>query len=390
PAPDPITPHGPAGEAGIDHIVVVMMENRSFDHFLGWMPGSEGRPAGRQFADDEGALHEAHHLTTYASCQYADPDHGYAAGRRQYAAGACDGFLLDSPDTFPIGYYEQADLPFWGTAAPAWTVCDQYFAATMGPTFPNRFFQHCGQSDRWGNWLTISNMTTIWDRLAAAGLQGRYYFSDAPFAALLGVRHLLVSRTVDQFLGDCAAGRLPHVSYIDPGFIIPQLGSSTDYHPPSDIRAGERFLHRIYEAVTTGPGWERTVLVVNFDEWGGFADHVAPVEAPDASPHMALRGFRVPCLVVSPHARRNHVAHDVYDHASVLRMIEWGFDLEPLAPRDAAANNLADVLDLGGAPNLDAPHWEMPAFVPTDCTPAFLDSLWKPVRDLARAQGWPV
>lgn len=390
PAPRPVAPRGLFGEAGIDHVVVVMMENRSFDHFLGWLPGADGKQAGLEFVDDDGVTHSTHRLEGFASCEFADPAHGRAAGFRQLNGGACDGFLSKSPDRFPIGYYEQDQLAFFGHAAPAWTTCDQYFAATLGPTFPNRFYQHCGQSDRESNRTTISALTTIWDRVAAAGMEGRYYFSDAPFAALLGLRHLLISRSFDGFLQDCRTGRLPHVSFVDPKFLIPPFGSSTDYHPSSDIRLGDQFLHTVYEAVTTGPNWERTALVINFDEWGGFYDHVPPAVAPDSRERLAQRGFRVPCLVISPYARRGYVAHDTYDHASVLKMIEWGFDLDPLATRDAAANNLGDVLDLSSSPNLDAPHWKMPDFRPDDCTAAFVNSLWKPVADLARAQGWPI
>jgi phospholipase C len=390
PAPSSVAPRGLFGEAGIDHVVVVMMENRSFDHFLGWLPGADGVQAGMEFVDTKGVSHGTHRLTQFASCEFADPDHSYHGGRKQYHEGANDGFLTTSPDTFPIGYYEQDELPFWRNAAPEFTVCDNYFAATMGPTFPNRFYQHCGRSDRWENWLTISSLPTIWDRVQAAGMEGRYYYSDVPFAALLGVRHTLISRTFQQFEQDCAAGLLPHVSFVDPKLFLPNFGTSGDYHPPSDIRLGDAFLHRVYEAVTTSPAWDRTVMVINFDEWGGFYDHVVPTEGPDINANLALRGFRVPCLVVSPFARRHHIAHDLYDHASVLRMIEWGFDLRPLAPRDAQANNLADVLELGGKPNLDVPHWELPGFAPQDCTAQIVDSIWKPLRDLARAQGWPV
>ena len=389
-APKRAVSRGPGGAAGIDHIVVVMMENRSFDHFLGWLPGADGKQAGLSFLDAEGVSHDTHHLEGFASCEFADPGHSREAGRIQLNGGRNDGFMKKSPDTLPIGYYEQADLPFMGRVAEEWTVCDNYFAATLGPTFPNRFYQHCGQSDRWENWLTISSLRTIWDRLSDAGLEGRYYYSDVPFSALLGVRHALITRTYDQFLSDCSAGLLPNVSFVDPKFLIPPLGSSTDYHPASDIRLGDRFLHDTYEAVTNSPNWERTVLVINFDEWGGFYDHVAPPVGADSHPGLAQRGFRVPCVVASPLAKRGNVAHGLYDHTSVLKMIEWAWDLPSLAPRDAAANNLADVLDLGGTPDLSVPHWSLPSFTPADCTPNFVDSLWAPLRDQARALGFSV
>lgn len=390
PAPGPIVSRGPGGDAGIDHIVVVMMENRSFDHFLGWLPGANGRQAGLSYPDAHGTPRPTHHLTQFASCDYHDPDHSYTGGRREYHDGACDGWLIESPDDFPIGYYEADDLFFFGNAAPAFTVCDNYFAATMGPTFPNRIYQHAARTDRFTNTLDISTLPTIWDRVHEAGLQGRYYFSDAPVSALWGLHLLPITRTFDGFLADCRDGRLPNVSFVDPRFLIPPFGTSGDDHPSSDIRAGEAFLTSVYRAVTSSPNWERTVMVVNFDEWGGFYDHVAPQVAPDADPAGALRGFRVPNIVISPLARRGHVAHDVYDHTSVLKMIEWAWELQPLTPRDAAANNLADVLDLGGTPNLDVPHWDVPQFEPLDCTAHFFDDIFKPLRDQAADWGFPV
>jgi phospholipase C len=391
PAPGPLIRRGPGPEVGIDHVVVVMMENRSYDHLLGWLPGGNSMPAGATFLDDSGVEHEPYRYPHWASCGEDDPGHSRAAGLRQLNGGACDGWLLDSPDTYPVSYHTADQLGFWGPAAPAWTVCDNYFSAFMGPTWPNRFYMHCAQTQADRNLIVPVDMTTIWDRVASVGLEGRYYFSDAPFAALLGLRHLLVSRTFDQFLLDARQGRLPHVSFVDPRFAISApFGTSNDYHPFSDIRTGDEFLHTVYEAVTRSPNWERTVLVVTFDEWGGFADHVVPSVAADLRPEFGLRGFRVPCLVASPLARRGHVAHGEYDHASILSMIEWAFDLEPLTPRDAAANNLVDVLDLDRGALLDAPHWELDPFTPEDCVASFVDDIWERLIVWARRQGWPV
>ncbi len=379
PAPTKAVSTGPGGEAGIDHIVVLMMENRSFDHFLGWLPGADGKQAGLSFADPHGNMVPTHHLTHFASCEYRDPDHGYAGGRRELNGGTCDGFMLASPDTLPVGYYEQDDLFFFGKAAPAWTVCDRYFAATMGPTFPNRMFQHTGRTDRITNTLAFNTHPAIWDRVSGAGLQGRYYFSDAPFSALFGLRFANISRPIEGFYADCKEGLLPNLSFVDPRFLIPPFGSSGDDHPSSDIRVGEKFIKSIYDAVTSGPGWERTVLVVNFDEWGGFYDHVTPEVAPDDDPNTALRGFRLPNVIVSPLARRGYVDHQVYDHASVLKMVEWAWDLEPLAMRDAQANNLADALDLNSSPNYDVPQWHIPDFIPYDCFGNIVDDIFGPV-----------
>jgi len=123
----------------------------------------------------------------------------------------------------------------------------------------------------------------------------------------------------------------------------------------------------VYRAVTTSPKWNHTVLVINFDEWGGFFDHVTPPTLPDVDPRFALCGFRVPALVISPLARRGHVASDVYDHTSVLKMIEWRWGLAPLSARDAAANNLAGALDFSSG-NLSAPDYSVPEIAATACS----------------------
>jgi phospholipase C len=392
--------------SGIDHIVVVMMENRSFDHFFGWVPGGDGRQAGLSYADRRGVRHATYHLTDYQGCSFNDPDHSYEGGRSEFNGGACDGWLRTSTnDRFCIGYYKAPDLAFYRHAAPQWTVFDRYFSATMAETYPNRFYQHAAQTDRVHNNGTgstlpqISTLPTIWDRLAQAGVSHRYYAYDVPFTALWGDRYLPITGTYPEFLAAAAAGTLPAVSYVDPKFLDEGSGSSADDHPHSDIRAGQAFLDSIYRAVTTGPQWRTTALVINYDEWGGFFDHVRPGTAPDQSTPldkpgsaMALRGFRVPCTLISPRARRGFVAHSTYDHTSVLKMIEWRFGLRPLTRRDAAARNLAEVLDFGRPPNLSAPAYPVPSFVGSPCgTGSTADyEEWRRLSLLAAAHGFSV
>ena len=362
------------GKSGIDHIVVVMMENRSFDHYLGWLPGADGRQAGLTFTDSGGATHATHHLTVPYGCGFNDPDHSYEGGRVEFNKGACDGWLrAGSNDVFSIGYFKGPDLGFYGHAARDWTVCDRYFAAILSSTFPNRIFQHAAQTDRVSNTFTISQLTTIWDRLAQARVSAKYYYSDVPFTALWGLKHLDISHQISQFYADAKAGTLPAVSFVEPGFVGEAIpGLSEDEHPLADIRLGQHFLGKVYEAVTTSPNWPRTALIINYDEWGGFFDHVPPPAGPDPRPDLGTegtgqRGFRVPCLVISPRSRRGAIAHEVYDHTSVLKMIEWRHGLAPLSVRDAAARNLAEVLDFTGKPNLKAPKYNVPAPVTLGC-----------------------
>jgi phospholipase C len=359
----------PAPEASqIEHIVVVMMENRSFDHLLGWLPGANGRQAGLSYLDSEGAAHPTHRLTTYVGCSHPDPDHSYAGGRSEYDDGKMDGWLRTSTnDTFSIGYYEEADLPFYAALARNFTILDNYFASILSSTFPNRVFQHAAQTDRLSNTLDISNLPTIWDSLAAAGVSHRYYYSNVPFLALWGIKYLGISALFTDFLAHAAAGTLPAVSFVDPRFTLLDDGEGNDDHPHADLRAGEAFLGQVYRALTTGPGWKNTVLIVNRDEWGGFYDTVTPprVIAPndvdtDLVNGKALLGCRVPVFVVSPFSQGNPATPRInsllYDHTSVLKLIEWRYNLPPLTNRDASDEmaNLALALDLS-KPNLLPP-----------------------------------
>ncbi|MET7900621.1 alkaline phosphatase family protein [Streptomyces sp. NPDC005355] len=378
-------------QSGIDHVVVVMMENRSFDHYLGWLPGADGKQAGLTYADRYGVARSTHHLQTTQGCGNADPDHSFEGGRIEYNNGKCDGWLrAGSNDEFAIGYYLPEDLAFYAKAAPSWTVCDRYFSAIMAETYPNRFYQHSAQTDRIHNSTATATIPTVWDRLADAGLRGRYYYHDVPFTALWGTKYLGISHPYGEFVTDCASGNLPEVSFVDPKFLDEDSGTSADDHPHADIRAGQYFLSQVYKAVTTSPAWERTLLVINYDEWGGFFDHVPPTTAPDAHPDWGLRGFRVPCMVISPRARRGHVAHGVYDHASVLKAIQWRWNLPALTPRDSAANNLAEVLDFTNPPNLTAPQWPVAPFAGLPCPPGALADFeqWTALRDMAISHGW--
>jgi phospholipase C len=354
--------------SGIDHVVVAMMENRSFDHLLGWLPNAGGRQAGLIYTDNAGQAFKTYPLAPdFQGCSHHDPSHSFDDGRVQLNDGLCDGWLrAGASDIFSIGYYTRRDLPFLGKAAPDWTVCNRYFAPIMAPTYPNRLYQHAAVTDRLDDSLSPSTLTTIWDRLSDAGLGGRYYHSDTSFLGLWGPKFTALSQPYTQFLQDCASGDLPEVAFVDPPLSGEAGGTSADDHPHGDIRAGEWWLYQTYRAVTTSPEWKRTVLIITFDEWGGFFDHVAPPATPDVDPDFEQRGFRVPTLIVSPFSRPGTIANDVYDHTSILKMIEWRWDLPALSMRDDTANNLAEALDF----NFRRRHvkdYAVPQFTSVEC-----------------------
>jgi len=229
----------------VEHIVVVMMENRSFDHLLGWLPGADGKQEGLSFLDNAGVSHPTYALAPdFRGCGQSDPDHSFEGGRVEFDNGLCDGWLrAGQNDDYSVGYYTQPDLEFLGHAAPTWTTCDRYFAAIMAETFPNRIYQHAAQTDRIGNTVALSTLPTIWDRLAAGGIPSRYYYTDIPMLGLWGAKYLPISEPVAAFFGACASDTLPAVCVVDPGFLGEDEGISNDDHPHADIRRGEVFLH---------------------------------------------------------------------------------------------------------------------------------------------------
>ncbi len=404
-------------DSGIDHIVVVMMENRSYDHYLGWVPGGDGRQDGLQFPDKNGDLQSTFRLSQdpaygYQGCGKADPDHSYAGGRVEYNNGGMDAWLLtdgtEIGDRFPIGYYTAEDLPFNAGVAANWTVCDRYFCSILSQTFPNRFYMHCGQTDRNDNGFALSSMPTIWDRMQAAGRSVNFYFSDLPFIGLLGPQYGTISKEFVQFQLDAALGNLPNLCFVDPSFgaLLGEVGGfSSDDHPRADVRAGQSFLNQVYEALRTSPQWENTLLIVNYDEWGGFYDHVVPPLAPVSPLELAATGndgrlgFRVPGYLIGPRARKAHVSHLQFDHCSVLNFIAWRFGLEPLGVRGQSSLNIAHALDFSSPLRTDTPKFNVP-FVPAGLPCAGIpkagdpyakhQSEWDGLYQIVKSLGYPV
>jgi phospholipase C len=376
----------PAAESGIDHVVVLMMENRSFDHYLGWLGSDEKyleagtKKHGKSFSiaarqsleypDIAGEFIDTYPLVPGASetgidaargCDHPIPGHGWYAGRAQKERG----FLGRGTgnDKYAISYYRREDLPLYAALADRFTVCDHYHSSALGATFINRQYQHSAQS---GGNRTIHfqlgtgyQWATIWDRLARAGVSAGYYYVDLPVLLLWGPRMKPFVHRAEHFFEDAQKGTLPSVTFIDPGFTT---SYRTDEHPHGDIHLGQRFVRQALRSVMQGPQWDRTLLVLTYDEWGGFFDHVVPPTVPDALASPVLNddfgqmGFRVPTFLVSPHVQRTAVDHTLYGHESTLRFLEWRFLGAPptgpgkktddwfLTTRDRYANNLGSVI----------------------------------------------
>jgi phospholipase C len=364
----------------IDHIVVVMMENRSFDHYLGWLAAdSEYLEQGRSrygadfsvdgdnrqtYKDPQGREVATYYLPAkmgeanpYRGCGHKDPGHGWNQGRAERDGG----FLAQGSgnDQYALGYYLANDLPLYAALARRFTLFDHYHCSILGPTFPNREYLHSAQSGgnkdnslpppRGFQW------PTIWDKLAAAGVPAAYYYVDLPIIGFWGPRLLHVSHRIANYFDDAAAGTLPNVVFVDP-----RLNGEmhSDDHPFADIRAGQKFVSDVFQAFVQSPHWRSGMFIVTYDEWGGFFDHVPPPVLPDDrasqndQENFGQAGFRVPTILASPYARPGFVDHRLYDHTSILRFIEWRFlgapaagpgadsDTWYLTKRDRYANNI--------------------------------------------------
>jgi phospholipase C len=376
----------------IDTFVVLMQENRSFDHYFGWHPNADGRNAGLSYPDDMGNQHGTHPLAPdFQGCAFEDPNHSWEGGRTQYNGGKLDGFYKAS-DFYALGYYEKADLPFIPAVADAFTLYDRYFCSLLGPTWPNREYMHSAQSG--GNKTNadpqdviaalpqggLYKWETIWDRMLAKGLSVTYYYSDLPFIGIFGPRFLPIIKPVSEFYADAAAGNLPNLAFVDPMFLDGGGGDglSGDEHPHGDVRIGQAFMADVVRAFVGSPQFRRGAMFVNYDEWGGFFDHVSPVLVPDdlqssnLDESFGITGFRIPGVAISPYAPRGHVNHMTVTHESILKLISYKFGLGYLTKRHRYASNIGRSFDWEH-PNFDVP--DLPQPVPPVTTPCHVQVL---------------
>jgi phospholipase C len=335
--------------AGIDTIVVLCMENRSFDHCLGALRLVEGRTdidgliGVEANLDGDGNAVAVHRLDNTTP---ADPPHNWGACHRQWNSGANDGFVVahagvNQADV--MGYHVREQLPVTYALADAGAICHRWFSACLGPTWPNRFYLHAATSGgEKADVPMIGLGPTIWDRLADAGRGGINYFHDVPWA-LGGFGRLSGFAPIERFFEDAAAGALPPLAFIDPAFVG---GNANDDHPSHDIGLGQALIASIVAALGASPQWSRCLFVLTYDEHGGFFDHVPPPGL-SAEPYaeFATLGFRVPSLVIGPHVRRSCAIDTVLEHSSIAATVCRRFGLPPLNPRAELAADLSSCID---------------------------------------------
>jgi len=402
----------------VKHIVVLMMENRSFDHMLGYLDLLDGQEHvhGLSRAKKvlyEGKEYESEYLTRTDFPKSMDPPHGSEEIERQINGGAMDGFIesfarankVDEPERV-IGYYTHRELPVYDHLAHNFVICDKWFSSVPSATWPNRLCALTGTCDperegllgdgelffemesfvrllednenpdtwRWYSW-DPGTLRMADERYRANALKGFHHDHFRRVA-----QHALDPGEVRDeegeialelgtgFLEDAANGDLPSVAWIDPNFIDLSIldSNSNDDHPPSDVRAGQELVMLVYRALVESPCWEDTMLVITYDEHGGFYDHEPPPAPPEENPIFDTYGVRVPAFVVSPLVESGTVSHTVFDHTSITRTILERFGVEGAveriaekAPRVAETEHLGRLLTRASGsprPNLAEPN----------------------------------
>jgi phospholipase C len=429
----------------IKHIVVLMMENRSFDQMLGFLSkhdrvkGVRGLTGGEVNYDEQGTPYESFeweenqtsfHPPQDRSGKILDPCHGPDCVKQQLAphrgvtpGGFVTNFLgrkdkkgkpIEIPDEYrglPMGYYSERHLPVYDLLAREYGVCDAWHCSIPGDTWPNRLYGMAGEEgkpmaykpgprQKFFKWLAglpyvgqianapIFEVDAFTHQLGLE--QWRWYSHDpstlrAADKAYRDFRHLnrdnftffdrkrmslltqaaegLMVDLHDSFLDDAAKGELRDVSWIDPNFVDLKVldPNSNDDHPPSDVQAGQALVLETYEALVKSKEWEDTLLIVVYDEHGGFYDHVSPKQLdPDdpARPKHETLGVRVPALVIGPRVKKG-VCHELFEHTTLISTILHCFAedgdaaLAKMPPRARHAPHLGSILEREARTDLD-------------------------------------
>lgn len=373
-------------EGKIEHVVVLMMENRAFDHLLGNLAleeGSEvdgcvpGKDGCSNPENPEDASSAAHSVTWDAVYQQTDPCHtidcttqqiyGVANEQNEVPPAPHDqptmqGFLSSYDD--PTGgngveimnqFSEQA-VPVLTTLSKEYALFDGWFASVPGPTMPNRAYVTSGTSDG----MALNNKTTLIHgfkqktmqrQLLDMGLDYRVYYDDSPsILCFKDIRYARPFHRIHQmhsFYKDAASGDLPEFTWLEPSYFDMEHHPATDQHPAHDVSAGEGLIKKVYEAMRASPLWEKSALIITYDEHGGFFDHAAPpskqVPNPDGKQGIEVPfgfdrlGVRIPTVVVSPWVPKGEVIHarpdgeGQFEHTSIISTVVHKL-FQPRAP----------------------------------------------------------
>ncbi len=359
----------------IEHFIMLMQENHSFDNYFGTYPGADGLPADicmpvDPFAGRTGACVRPFRIGDN-DVQMDDPDHSDETHRLQYNQGLMNGFVYalnrrGQDGRLAMGYYDGRDLPYYWNIADEYVLFDRFFSSASGGSFINHFYWVAAAPGGRGaaDQALLAATPTIFDRLQENGVTWKFYIqnydpeltyrtahlypgnrsSQVIWAPLLSIDRFLddpvLNRGIvdlEEYYLDLHRGTLPQVAFIVP--------SGPSEHPPSSLLSGQRFVKSLLQALMKSPYWSRSAFLWTYDDWGGWYDHVPPPNVDDHG-----YGFRVPALLVSAYARPGVIDHTELDYTSALKFIEENWGLAPLATRDAAANSIVGAFDFEQPP----------------------------------------
>jgi phospholipase C len=378
--PFPHLPPGTPSMPQIRHVVVLMMENHSFDNILGRVPyeirarsGLDGLTFRRgRSANYNRDQYGGRHFSSRAPspCQEERvPSQSWNASHQSFDGGLNDGFVRASGPV-AMWYWDKRTIPVTYSLARYFPIGQRYFCSTLAQTYPNRRFLFAGTAS--GTISTDSSTFsvpaangTIFDRLDAHHIDWAIYYQEVPSLAIIpgalngrGAK----SHNFNQFGADVAAGRLPQFTFIDPNY------TTTSEENPQDVQVGEQFIAEVVQTLMRASTWRHTALFITYDEHGGYYDHVPPpraikpdsipprVKPGDAAGGYGRYGFRVPLLVVSPWARPGYVSNVVQDHTSITAFIERKWNLPAMTFRDANAHPMTDYFDFRRRAFARPPH----------------------------------
>jgi phospholipase C len=379
----------PAGLDNLKHIVVLMLENRSFDHMLGWLQAPDyqidGVDGSEKNRDSTGEPVAVTRNAAYSGDYDPDVAHDFMDVTEQIfgtktpapdAAPAMSGFVTNygavsgsvSKSHAVMKCFDPSKLPVITSLAQNFAVCTRWFSSIPGPTLPNRAYAHAatsvGHVDMTINWWKESK--TIYELLVDHGHTAKIYYTDATmaltFGGMLARQSLFFVPDFEQFFRDCKSNNLPEYSFLEPRYNPAGGGDpreASDQHPDHDVQAGEDLLHDVFKAITSNSEtWKSTLLVITYDEHGGLYDHVPPPDAvpPDAKTSadppfdFSRLGVRVPAVLVSPWIEAGTIISDtVFDHSSLIAtarrvFLGEGWENTFLTERDRAAKTFEGVL----------------------------------------------